>query len=344
ARTVKNDGTAAGTVRIGFSFTGDRAAVWLPSGALINIPDYLATTYGLTTPGYVLDQVTSISSDLRTLAGTAINSASQVEGWIITLPAPLSAPSVPDIAVRRSSSDLASGATVPFGSYQVAASGYLQQTLYVRNDGTALLSDLSATITGPDAADFTYVLASGLPDPLPASLGLNNFVTVYLRYAPLSGTAGTRTATLTLTSNDPDTASFVINLSATATAPAVTPFVAYLIAAGVPSDQRAATDDPDADGVVNLLEFALGLDPMSPSGTGIPACVLIGGDLTLTYTRAQPASVTYLVETTTDLTTPASWTATGVTQGTPDGLGLTTATIPYATGPRYLRLSVALNP
>ncbi|MEY4487663.1 MAG: hypothetical protein RIQ79_171 [Verrucomicrobiota bacterium] len=102
--------------------------------------------------------------------------------------------------------------------------------------------------------------------------------------------------------------------------------------------------DPDADGIVNLLEFALGGNPMGPGGTGIPACVQNAGDLTLTYVRAQPASVTYLVETTTDLTTPASWTATGVTQGTPDVNGLTTATIPYATGPRFLRLSVTPTP
>ncbi|MEY4490105.1 MAG: hypothetical protein RIQ79_2613, partial [Verrucomicrobiota bacterium] len=98
ARTVNDDGTAAGNIRNGTGFTGDRAAVWLPSGALINLPDYLAATYGLTTPGYVLNLVTSISDDLRTLAGTATNASNFSEGWILTLPAPLSAPSVPDIA------------------------------------------------------------------------------------------------------------------------------------------------------------------------------------------------------------------------------------------------------
>jgi hypothetical protein len=38
------------------------------------------------------------------------------------------------------------------------------------------------------------------------------------------------------------------------------------------------------------------------------------------------------------------WTAAGVDQGTPAPDGVTTATIPYSTGPRYLRLSVTLNP
>jgi len=112
----------------------------------------------------------------------------------------------------------------------------------------------------------------------------------------------------------------------------------------VPANKRAATDDPDADGIVNLLEYALGLSPTTPSTTGLPAAQVAAGNLTFTYKRAVATGLTYVVQTTTDLTTPASWTTTGVTQGTPDVNGTTTATIPYSTGPRFLRLSVALNP
>ncbi len=337
-RTVNNDGAAAGSA--GTSFLNARAAIWLPTGALIKLPDYLATTYGLTTPGYVLNQVTSISSDLRTIVGTATNSASLSEGWILTLPAPLSAPTVPNIAIRRFS-DFTSGDTTSFGSYQIGAPLYLQQTLYVRNDGTAPLTGLSATITGPDAADFTYVLDSGLTDPLPDPLGLNEFVTVSARFVPLSGTAGPRTATLTVTSDDPDTPSFVVNLSGTATAPSA--FVGYLIAANVPANQRAATDDPDSDGVANLLEFALGLGPLTPDSGSLPVAAVSGDNLTLTYVRAEPAAVTYAVESTSDLTTN-SWTVTGVTQGSPDVDGVTTASIPITSGAHFVRLRVTLNP
>jgi Immunoglobulin I-set domain len=341
ARTVNNNGAAGGTVRIGLSFTDSRAAVWLPSGALINLPDYLASTYGLTTPGYVLNQVTSISDDLRTIAGTATNAAALSDGWILTLPAPLAVASVPNVAVRRSSSDLVSGSAVAFGSYQIGASLYLQQTLNVRNDGTGPLNGLSATITGPDAADFTYVLNSGLSDPIPESIGLNEFVTIYTRFAPHSGTAGPRTATLTITSNDPDTASFVVNLSGTATAPSA--FASYLINANVPANQRGTADDPDADGVTNLVEFALGMFPLTPATQGLPVAAAIGNNLILRYVRAQPAAITYTVETTGDLTTN-SWTAIGVSQGAPDADGVTTASIPIAGGAKFLRLRVILNP
>ncbi len=65
--------------------------------------------------------------------------------------------------------------------------------------------------------------------------------------------------------------------------------------------------------------------------------------LQLTYTRAA-ADVSYEVQTTTDLASLASWTSTGVTQGTPDANGLTTATAPVGAGPRFLRLLVTLMP
>jgi hypothetical protein len=53
--------------------------------------------------------------------------------------------------------------------------------------------------------------------------------------------------------------------------------------------------------------------------------------------------VTYTVETSPDLRT-GTWTATGVTQGTPAGDGTTTASIPIGIGKAFLRLSVTKNP
>jgi len=121
------------------------------------------------------------------------------------------------------------------------------------------------------------------------------------------------------------------------------PFLAYLTAAGVPPAQRAPTADPDADGIPNLLEYALGGDPLSPGATDIPVCGLNGGNLTLTYKRAT-SDIAYAVQTTTNLTTPSSWTTANVTQGTPATDGLTTATIPLGGPARFLRLRVALTP
>jgi cyclophilin family peptidyl-prolyl cis-trans isomerase len=103
--------------------------------------------------------------------------------------------------------------------------------------------------------------------------------------------------------------------------------------------------DPDADGLPNLLEYALGGLPLAPSAALAPVLARdpATSALTLSYTRAR-ADVTYAVETTTTLANPASWTTVGVTQGDPDAHGFTTASVPHSSGPRFLRLRVALVP
>ena len=44
-------------------------------------------------------------------------------------------------------------------------------------------------------------------------------------------------------------------------APAQSPLERFLEAGGVPEDERGRQDDPDRDGLVNLLEFYLGTEP-----------------------------------------------------------------------------------
>ena len=121
------------------------------------------------------------------------------------------------------------------------------------------------------------------------------------------------------------------------------PFAAFLEDADVPEGQRGATDDPDGDGLPNLLEFALGLNPVVGDPDGLPVAAKVGDELTLTYVRARASGLGYEVQTTTDLAAPASWTATGVDQGTPAGDGVTTARVTLGTSPRFLRLQVTLT-
>jgi Immunoglobulin I-set domain len=346
ALTVNDDGTAGGTVRQTSSFSTNRAAVWLPSGALIVLPDYLQATYGLDLTGFTLTFVSSISNDRRTLTGNALRPDGSVDGWILTLPAPIPEPTpAPEITVRQFVTDRANGATVSIGTRFSGSSGFAQQIFYVRNDGTAPLTGLTAAISGTNAADFTLAYDVGVP-AMPSSLEFNTAVTVYVRFAPLAGSAGTRVATLTLTNNDSDESPFTLTLNGTALAPpSLTAFETYLSNAGVPTNLRGINDDPDGDGVSNLMEFALGRLPNTPDATPLPAAVLSGGVLSYTYTRAQPVHVVYSVKTTPTLSTSTPWTATGVDQGTPDVNGLTTASTPMGTDlRRFLRLEVSLTP
>lgn len=68
--------------------------------------------------------------------------------------------------------------------------------------------------------------------------------------------------------------------------------------------------DPDGDGLTNLLEYALNLNPKSVNTTGLPEMGASASAWTYTYTRpADRADLTYEVETSTDL---VNWTTTGV--------------------------------
>jgi hypothetical protein len=74
--------------------------------------------------------------------------------------------------------------------------------------------------------------------------------------------------------------------------------------------------DPDKDGLVNLIEFAFGLNPNTPDAAALPEWELEDDDYSLTFTR--PASVdgiTYAAEYSSSMD-PGSWTP-AVSIGTP---------------------------
>lgn len=69
--------------------------------------------------------------------------------------------------------------------------------------------------------------------------------------------------------------------------------------------------DPDGDGHVNLLEYALGLDPKSPSQTNLPEMSATSVDWVYTYLRPEDrADLVYEVEVSSDL---VNWSTIGVT-------------------------------
>lgn len=70
--------------------------------------------------------------------------------------------------------------------------------------------------------------------------------------------------------------------------------------------------NPARDGVSNLLKYAFGLDPFASAVGQLPAAVLSGGSLSITYTKVLAATdLTYTVEWSDDLT---SWSASGITE------------------------------
>jgi alpha-tubulin suppressor-like RCC1 family protein len=69
--------------------------------------------------------------------------------------------------------------------------------------------------------------------------------------------------------------------------------------------------DPDVDGLTNLLEYALGLDPKTANTTGLPEVSTTATDWVYTYTRpVDRPDLTYVAEVSTDL---LNWSEDGVT-------------------------------
>lgn len=101
--------------------------------------------------------------------------------------------------------------------------------------------------------------------------------------------------------------------------------------------------DPDADGLVNLVEYALGFDPLQADAAAIPAAAAANGQWIFNYTRpAVRPGVVYVVEVSTNLTT---WTAAGVTHEQVAVVGETAAwqaRYPQASAPNlFFRLRVS---
>ncbi|MDP1578696.1 MAG: putative Ig domain-containing protein [Candidatus Didemnitutus sp.] len=97
-----------------------------------------------------------------------------------------------------------------------------------------------------------------------------------------------------------------------------------------------------ADGLSNLLKYALGLAPKATATTGLPQNSVVGNDWVYTYQRpADRSDLTYAVEVSTNLTT---WTMTGVTHelvSSLDGVESWRARVPLSTGANvFFRLKV----
>jgi uncharacterized delta-60 repeat protein len=126
----------------------------------------------------------------------------------------------PDLALEAPlGHDVANGGgSLDFG--QSPPSQPTDQALAIRNDGGLVLTGISASITGEDAAQFSLHLAP------PATLAPGTSTGFTLRFTPSS--AGVKTATLSIASNDPDENPFTLALTGLGNTPPV--FAGYLVA------------------------------------------------------------------------------------------------------------------
>lgn len=155
------------------------------------------------------------------------------------------------------------------------------------------------------------------------------------------------TITVTTPAGSHGPAALVVTTPAgTATLPAaftyLTALQSWFSGYGLPTNGTGSGSpaaDPDGDGVANLLEYALATSPVDPADYDNPVAEVSAARLQLAFLRAR-ADVTYLVESSSDLTTwaivPYTPVALGQTQTVTDPEPVFTAIPPR----RFLRLRV----
>jgi hypothetical protein len=239
----------------------------------------------------------------------------------------------PEIQVWDDTAELTDGLST-LAHVTLTESDSFTRVITIRNAGSAHLTGISLSLVGANSADFHY-------GPVSSSVAPGGQTTFNLTFAPQS--SGVKYATLRIASNDSDENPFDILLSGITMNVATDPLADFLASAGIPSDRRDPNDDADNDGLDNLLEYALDLNPNGNGGSfsgSLPIVTSTATQLQITYRRVRH-DIIYQVETSHDLS-GESWTTAGVSQGTPSDDGTTTASIPINNGRAFLRLSVRL--
>ncbi len=188
--------------------------------------------------------------------------------------------------------------------------------------------------------DAPFNLTATSDSGLPVAYAISGPATLSGSTVTLTGAPGTVTITATQAGNATTAAATPVIRSFAVIA--ADPLADFLATAGIPANLRGPNDDADNDGLDNLLEYALDLNPNGNGGayTGTPpTSVQTSTELSYTYRRVRN-DVTYIVETSSALI-GGTWTSVGVTQGIPAQDGTTTASIPITPGSQFLRLSVS---
>ena len=187
----------------------------------------------------------------------------------------------PDITVEYPKGTNLAAAPVPTIDFGPVVAGQSQtRTVYLSNRSPADLEGLKVVRgTAGTPSEFTVV------SEIPATLATGESVPLTLVLTPSS--PGKKTATLEIQSNDPDESPFNLSLTgrqATATDLWRQAYFGSMDETGAAADQS----DPDADGIPNLVEFALGSHPKESTPTP-GTLVRNGSTLEFTYWRSKAA-------------------------------------------------------
>lgn len=191
-------------------------------------------------------------------------------------------PLTPEIAIEQPvNTNLVDGsASIDFGTAPQGSS-LTALTFTLRSTGTIPLLNLGVTKDGTNSSDFTL-------SALPTVLEDNTSTTFTVTFTPSA--TGTRSAAIHIASNDADESLFDITLTGTGTpaSGSIDEWRQFWFGTTSNTGSAADTADDDKDGVPNLMEFGLGLNPTLPAVPTFQTQVN-GSNLEFTYTRSTAA-------------------------------------------------------
>lgn len=191
-------------------------------------------------------------------------------------------PLTPEIAIEQPvNTNLVDGsASIDFGTAPQGSS-LTALTFTLRSTGTIPLLNLGVTKDGTNSSDFTI-------SALPTVLEDNTSTTFTVTFTPSA--TGTRSAVIHIASNDADESPFDITLTGTGTpaSGSIDEWRQFWFGTTSNTGSAADTADDDKDGVPNLMEFGLGLNPTLPAVPTFQTQVS-GSNLEFTYTRSTAA-------------------------------------------------------
>ncbi len=209
------------------------------------------------------------------------------------------------------------------------------------NVSTPVTIPVLANDTDPDGFTPLAVATVGLPSHGSALINADNTVT----YTPATGYTGTDGFTYTAIDGRNATASSTVSVTITAGQS----YAAWASTNGLTGNSALTTANPSHDGIVNLIKYALGLDPNAvvsnlTNGTspGLPLIAIQGNNLTMTFQKdLTKTDITYTPQFTTDLST---YSTSGITQNvtsTSGNIQTIVASLPLgADTKKYLRLQI----
>jgi hypothetical protein len=196
------------------------------------------------------------------------------------------------VVEQPTTSVIADGGSRSFGNVGIGQSSQL--VFLVKNIGTADLTGLALSKSGPDAAMFEFIRQPAL-----SVSGPSGTTTFGIRFTPTS--IGAKSATFRLANNDINENPYDISLMGNGI-PAIEGWRMNHFGVTTSTGNAADHSDPDKDGLVNLIEFAFGLDPLKGSPHLMPKGQLQGGDFVVSFpTPPGVSGVTYAAEWSTTL-------------------------------------------